>query len=155
MNQEGQRVRIARKKLGLTQAALAEKIGRSSNLLAKWERGEVKMKAETIKDIARALGIPISQLMESDCEISTIEQKDNNHSFSMAYWGGIVDNTRRVISRGDMGEIAMIYPLLKSCYEMISMVCNGSKPSLLDIRQNNVGRDATVNFGTIQQTRLK
>ncbi len=150
MNQEGKRVRIARKNLGLTQAALAEKIGRSSNLLAKWERGEVKMKAETIKDIAQALGIPISQLMENDYETDTIKQKDNIPT--MAYWGEIVDNTRQLIKRGDMNEIAMIYPLLKSCYEMVSVFSDNSNIAPLNIRQNNVGRDATVNFGAIQQT---
>ena len=153
MSNIGIQIRNARKKLGITQAVLADKIGKSFNQIAKWERGEVKIGLDVAIDIAHALNMSISNLVGD--EVYSIEEKSmnqNNKSHSMAYWGDVVDNTRQVVSCGDMSEIAMIYPLLKSCYEMISMACNNHNPPLLDIKQSNVGRDATVNFGTIQQT---
>ena len=55
MNTIGERIRTIRKRAGITQEALAEAIGKHPNLVARWERGEVKMKAEVIADIASVL----------------------------------------------------------------------------------------------------
>ena len=143
----GNQVRIARKKSGLTQEELAERIGKNSNLLARWERGEVEMKVDTIMSIAKALNLSISQLLEDDTS-------SKNNIPSMSYWGGVLDNIRQIAKRKDMEEIELIYPLLKSGYEILTNVKNTVIDNLteqhVDIQQNNIGRDATVNFGTIQ-----
>ena len=39
----GEQLRRARARLGLTQAALAEVLGTTSNTVARWERGELPM----------------------------------------------------------------------------------------------------------------
>ena len=62
----GKRIRNARKRLHLTQEALAVAIGKNPNLLARWERGEVKMRAEVLTDIARVL----EEINESYLELS-------------------------------------------------------------------------------------
>ena len=41
------RLRELRKRLDLTQAALAERLGVAPNTVARWERGELNMKAST------------------------------------------------------------------------------------------------------------
>ena len=76
----------------------------------------------------------------------------------MSYWGGVLDNIKKVIMRGDISEISLICPLLKSGYEMLEKTKNLSLDNddasfnNVNIRQNNFGRDATVNLGAIQAT---
>ena len=69
----------------------------------------------------------------------------------MSYWGGIIDNIRKVIIHGDIHEISLIYTLIKSGCDMLAQVKDSAKNDInvphVDIRQNNFGRDATVNFG--------
>lgn len=57
-----------RKKAGLTQELLAEKIGRSVNFIAQVEgTGTVRgVSLETLFSIAEVLGIPASKLLEND-----------------------------------------------------------------------------------------
>ena len=57
-----------RKKAGLTQELLAEKIGRSVNFIAQVEgTGTVRgVSLETLFSIAETLGIPASKLLEDD-----------------------------------------------------------------------------------------
>ena len=59
----GSRIQSMRKQRGLTQEELAHLIKKNSNLLARWERGEVKLKTETITKIAHALGTSSSYLL--------------------------------------------------------------------------------------------
>ena len=105
----GERIRITRKKQGITQEALAEAIGKHPNLVARWERGEVKIKAETIKNIALVLGVPTSELIddkndESEHFIKISEYKDKtetkNNTPNMTYWGALFDNAEKAAQNG-------------------------------------------------------
>ena len=105
----GERIRNTRKKQGITQEALAEAIGKNPNLVARWERGEVKIKAETIKDIAFVLGVPTSELIddkddESEHFIKVSEYKDKtetkNNAPNMTYWGALFDNAEKAAQIG-------------------------------------------------------
>lgn len=51
---EGKELRAIRKKMGLTQKQLAEKIGITWNTLARWERGELGIR-EPISRLIRIL----------------------------------------------------------------------------------------------------
>lgn len=53
----GQRIREARKKAGLTQAQLAEKLGIPFQSISQWERDIRHPKRETMERIADALGV--------------------------------------------------------------------------------------------------
>lgn len=150
MSKLGERIKTVRKGLGITQAKLAEMIGKNPNLYARYERGEVRMNADIITSIAHALGMSTSELIGDNGSPDTTSKTQNEHIPNMSYWGGVVDNIRQLIKRGDMAEITLVYPLLKSGYEMLIQSNNFSDTSLFDIRQTNIGRDATVNFGTIQ-----
>lgn len=59
----GQRIREARIKAGLTQAELAEKLGISYVGVSQWERDIRNPKIETVRKIADALGMKLSELM--------------------------------------------------------------------------------------------
>ena len=64
----GLKIAYYRKKAGLTQELLAEKIGRSVNFIAQVEgTGTVRgVSLETLFSIAETLGIPASKLLEDD-----------------------------------------------------------------------------------------
>ena len=73
----GQKVRDARKKLGLSQAALADKIGRSRRTVVDWEQDRTLPRTRKIYgDLADALGVPIGWLLtdEADFVIRSEEQ---------------------------------------------------------------------------------
>ncbi len=60
----GQRIRDARKKAGMTQAELAEKLGVPYQSVSQWERGLRKPKIETLKKFAVLLGVDIAYFMD-------------------------------------------------------------------------------------------
>jgi transcriptional regulator with XRE-family HTH domain len=58
------RIREVRRQKGLTQTALAKLISKTQGLVGKYERGDVRIPADTLWSIAEALGVPIAQLFE-------------------------------------------------------------------------------------------
>lgn len=62
----GQRIKEARKKAGLTQAALAEKLGISYVGVSQWENDLRNPKYETLQRIATALGVSVADLLGQD-----------------------------------------------------------------------------------------
>ena len=61
----GENIKNARKKAGLTQKELAEKMGSTQQNLAQYESGKRNPKLETLNKIAGALEIPVSLLTSS------------------------------------------------------------------------------------------
>ena len=62
----GLKIAYYRKKAGLTQELLAEKIGRSVNFIAQGTGTVRGVSLETLFSIAEVLGIPASKLLEND-----------------------------------------------------------------------------------------
>ena len=62
----GQNIKKYRKKKGLTQKQLAEKIGTTDSAITRYESNSREPSIETITKIAEALGIPVSKLIEDD-----------------------------------------------------------------------------------------
>ena len=60
---KGERIKAARKKAGMTQAQLAEKLGISFQSVAQWENDLRNPKQETLQKIADALGVSIFDLL--------------------------------------------------------------------------------------------
>jgi transcriptional regulator with XRE-family HTH domain len=60
----GHRVAALRKKLGMTQAELAEKLGSSYQNVARIERGEQNLTIRTMVKLAAALGVRMLDLVE-------------------------------------------------------------------------------------------
>lgn len=59
----GERVRIRRKALGITQENLAEKIDVSTSFIGHIERGTRKLSVETLYSLCVALGVSADYLM--------------------------------------------------------------------------------------------
>ena len=79
----GERIKAARKRAGLTQKEIADRLGISSSSIAQWETGTRKPKAETLQRLADALGVSMLDLDERfawqpDREISiTVPQEED------------------------------------------------------------------------------
>lgn len=68
----GERIRIARKRAGMTQAELAEKVGVKHAAIHKYENGlVVNLKRETIEKLAEVLDVKPSWLMCLDEETTS------------------------------------------------------------------------------------
>lgn len=59
----GHKISLIRKKKGITQAELAEKLGVSVQMISEWERGYRNPKLENAKKLATALGVSIHDLI--------------------------------------------------------------------------------------------
>lgn len=66
--QIGRNIVLSRKKLGLTQAGLADKLNYSDKAVSKWERGESIPDVLTLMQLAEVLGVTVDFLLSgSDC----------------------------------------------------------------------------------------
>lgn len=65
----GQLIKAARKKAGMTQSQLAEKLNIPYQSIGQWERDVRKPKLETLNRIAAALDIQTSQLLEPSSDV--------------------------------------------------------------------------------------
>ena len=62
----GERIKLRRKELGLTQVQLGEMVHKSSQVISNWERGyTTAMSPEDLQNIARALNVNFSELMDN------------------------------------------------------------------------------------------
>lgn len=61
----GQRIRHRRRQLGLSQAALGERIGVSFQQIQKYERGANRVSVSTLQEIAQAFGWTVGKFMET------------------------------------------------------------------------------------------
>lgn len=151
----GAKIKSLRKRKGMTQRELAEAIPTSFSTFRRWENDKHTPNLKEISRIAEILDANANEFIESN---NNLQKKDIDNVTSsvsqypsMSYWGGIIDNIRKVIIHGDIHEISLIYPLIKSGCDMLAQVKDSAKDDLniprVDIQQNNIGRDATVNFG--------
>lgn len=74
----GQRIKAARRKVGLTQTELAGKLGISFQSIAQWENDLRNPKLETLQKIASALNIPVTDLLTLEEEHETEDKKTDN-----------------------------------------------------------------------------
>lgn len=63
-NQIGVNIALQRKRLGMTQLELAEKLNYSDKAVSKWERGESVPDVLTLVQLADLFEIPVNQLLE-------------------------------------------------------------------------------------------
>lgn len=71
----GQRVRFKRKVLGLTQSDLAEKVGITFQQIQKYEKGENRISASMLYQIALSLNTAVSFFFEGFAENTVEESK--------------------------------------------------------------------------------
>lgn len=62
----GEKIKLARKRAGLTQEQLGKKIGVTGVAVMRYERGERQPKVETLLEIAHHLNVPITDFISFD-----------------------------------------------------------------------------------------
>jgi transcriptional regulator with XRE-family HTH domain len=67
----GERIRYFRRRLGLTQGALAEALGSSFQLIQKYEGGKTRIPASALVRIAERLGTSVSSLADLDIPVGS------------------------------------------------------------------------------------
>lgn len=64
-------LREAREQAGLTQTALAERVGQSQSYISKWERGDLRLDLVQLRALCRAMGISLPAFVsEFDARVS-------------------------------------------------------------------------------------
>ena len=96
----GELIKAARKKAGMTQAQLAEKLGISYVGVSQWENDLRNPKLDTLQRIASALGVPVQDLI-SDWE--AVDKEEFKRVF--IYGEGIKDRIDAAMDRlNDEGQ---------------------------------------------------
>ena len=96
----GELIKAARKKAGMTQAQLAEKLGISYVGVSQWENDLRNPKLDTLQRIASALGVPVQDL-SSDWE--AVDKEEFKRVF--IYGEGIKDRIDAALDRlNDEGQ---------------------------------------------------
>lgn len=77
MNTFGERLAQIREHAGLTQTALAERVGMSQSAVSQMEKGERKPSFDMLRQLADALGVKTSYLLGS--EVETLSEEEQVH----------------------------------------------------------------------------
>ena len=75
----GERIKYTRKRKGLTQAQLAEKLGLSTITIRQYESNKREPRHQVLKDIARALDVDFSELVISNFTYTDSEGKEHSN----------------------------------------------------------------------------
>lgn len=78
----GEKIRELRKRWGLSQMELAERLGVSFQQVQKYEKGITKISVSRLKDVADALGVDIAEFFKEDALIKEI--KDSTAPYGMS-----------------------------------------------------------------------
>lgn len=68
----GESIKIERKKAGLTQKELGQKIGVTYQTVAQWENGYRNPKIETVEKLANALGIELAIFIGRSADVAPV-----------------------------------------------------------------------------------
>lgn len=70
----GEKIKLFRTDMNMTQSDLAKKINKSRNYISNLENGIYNGSVDTIKDISKALGVSLSSLVDNESEIHESER---------------------------------------------------------------------------------
>lgn len=89
----GQKIKYHRKRIGLTQTELGERLGVEKNAVSKWECGRVEsISASKIRTMAQLFGVTFSYLIDDDAELDKaifaakrVPLSDDAHQIGLLY----------------------------------------------------------------------
>ena len=89
--QIGSNIAAYRKRAGMTQAGLAEKLNYSDKAISKWENNKCEPDLSALRNIANAFGVTVEELFDGDCAIQIqlidIESQPALHFIGKRYNG--------------------------------------------------------------------
>ena len=124
----GERLKKMRKELGLSGEKIAQALDTTRVTVSRWESGISEPNDSKKIALAKMLNTSVAYLMgETDnpapiayAEPAASKVKTELPPTDYAYWGGVVNEVRNLLERGDEREISSIAPLIKLAYEMLS-----------------------------------
>ena len=136
----GEKIRQERKRNGLTQEELADKIGVSIKTLQRWENEERSPRTKELKSLSEILGTSVEYLMGETTKVIQvgIDSNSNNSNnnkegtqtpkeiqspgkyLGLGYWGSVVDNAKLLARCADEQELSLVRTLLKTALDAVS-----------------------------------
>ena len=123
----GMRLKQKRKELGLSGEAIARTLDTTRVTVSRWENGTSEPNDKKKIALAKMLHTSVAYLMgetdnpdpmSSGAPIN-VQKNVEQEPVDYAYWGGVVNEVRKLLARGDEGEISAIAPMIKRAYEML------------------------------------
>lgn len=131
----GERIRAYRKKSGYNQSQLADMTGVHLNTVVRWENDKRIPNAHLLRDIAEALNVDITDLMEEGTPVKALAQAQVAVSAApprarakkepprLTYWAEVVEEARMAVKRGNREELSDIRVLLERALESVENGC--------------------------------
>ena len=125
----GDKIKQLRESKKYSQEKLADLLNVHSVTISKWENGTQEPRAKKLNELAKIFGVSNEYLLSD----SSNAQDDKNFQFSlegknpekpfqsMAYWGSVVDNARRVASLGNYEDMFDVSELLKRAQTSLNL----------------------------------
>ena len=139
-----------RKAKDLTQQDLADLMKVSRNSVTNWETGKREPRAADIRKLALILGVPPNDFFSDVPDVidvpkniqimTTTEQPREN----FAYWGGVLDEAKKVAQSGDEQERSLIASLLKRAYETLISKIDPTEQEIVSATTQTV-----INHGSV------
>ena len=155
----GKRLKRLRKELGLSGENIAQALDTTRVTVLRWESGASEPSDKKKIALAKILHTSVAYLMgetDNPVPIANAEPPQSNPSneqdvIDYAYWGGVVNNVRKLLTLGDERAISSIAPLMKLAYEMLTqrVPINGAVIAQMPISgNNNTHNTQNVRIGT-------
>jgi len=111
----GAKVRAKRLLLGLSQEALASKIGLTFQQVQKYERGTNRISVSRLVDICRALKSPLDSFLDSSLAIGKpMSRGDLNRGFSDNEQESLLMGDGELLAKRDVFELIRAYSKIES-----------------------------------------
>lgn len=99
-NMIGQNTRKYRERASLTQAELAEQVGVGAAFISRLERGQKRMRVETLMAVANALNVSVDLIISDKDRCAQIETLSRIlKGCSLEFLGGIIQVVRVCVNR--------------------------------------------------------
>lgn len=117
----GENIRKLRKKMGLTQKELAERMQTSESLISQYEKGIKKPRIETSIRIANALGVSVYSIVDFDTasnllsdDITENEKEYGAHFYDLMRWFTALNEAGQLEAVKRLSELAELPRYQKS-----------------------------------------
>lgn len=94
-----EKIVLYRKKNGLSQEALAEKIGVSRQAVSKWETGDALPEVTKLKSLAETFNVTVDFLLDESKNEYTPQNQDKSFSVMDRYINGVENFTDRILAK--------------------------------------------------------
>ncbi len=81
----GEKIQYCRKKVGMSQDALAEKIGVSRQAISKWELGEAVPEISNLASLAKTFGVTVDWLISEEDVPEEVTKVDSKEDYGKRY----------------------------------------------------------------------